>query len=181
MLSLSVTTGYAIKALMCLESGDCVPQHVRDIAQCAGVPRAYLAKIFSALSREGLVQTKRGYRGGISLTRRPEDISLLQIVEAVDGDDLARACVFLMENYSEEQFINIGYGSDVSIRELAETIKRVVGFGGRIIWDTSKPDGAPRKLMDSSRLFALGWKPTVDLESGIRRAYEDFLKRFGKP
>ncbi len=101
--------------------------------------------------------------------------------EFLFGDDLARACVFLMENYSEEQFINIGYGSDVSIRQLAETVKRVVGFGGRIVWDTSKPDGAPRKLMDSSRLFALGWKPSVDLESGIRRAYEDFLKRLGKP
>jgi len=94
-------------------------------------------------------------------------------------DDLARACVFLMENYSEEQFINIGSGSDLSVRELAETVKHIVGFAGEIVWDTSKPDGTPRKLMDSSRLLALGWKPQVDLRTGIRLAYEDFLKRFG--
>lgn len=101
--------------------------------------------------------------------------------EFLFGDDLARACVFLMENYSEEKFINIGYGSDVTIRQLAESVQRVVGFNGRILWDTSKPDGAPRKLMDSSRLFALGWKPLIDLETGIGRAYGDFLKRFGEP
>lgn len=100
--------------------------------------------------------------------------------EFLFGDDLARACVFLMEHYSAEQFINIGYGSDVTIRQLAETVRRVVGFAGNIIWDTSKPDGTPRKLMDSSRLFALGWKPSVDLETGIGRAYEDFLKRNGQ-
>lgn len=100
--------------------------------------------------------------------------------EFLFGDDLARACVFLMENYSDEQFINVGYGSDVTIRQLAETVQRVVGFGGQIVWDTSKPDGTPRKLMDSSRLFALGWKPAMDLETGIGRAYEDFLKRYGQ-
>lgn len=98
--------------------------------------------------------------------------------EFLYSDDLARACVFLMRNYSEEQFVNIGYGSDVTIRQLAETVKRVIGFTGEIVWDTSKPDGTPRKLMDSSRLFALGWKPQVDLETGIRISYEDFLKRF---
>jgi len=93
-------------------------------------------------------------------------------------DDLARACVFLMRYYSEEQFINVGYGSDVTIRELAELIKGIIGFRGEITWDTSKPDGTPRKLMDSSRLFALGWKPQVDLKTGIRLAYEDFLKHY---
>lgn len=101
--------------------------------------------------------------------------------EFLYADDLARACVFLLENYSDEQFINVGYGSDVTIRELAETIRRVVGFGGQVIWDTSKPDGTPRKLMDSSRLFALGWQPQVDLETGIRRSYDDFLKRHTEP
>jgi GDP-L-fucose synthase len=98
--------------------------------------------------------------------------------EFLYADDLARACVFLLENYSEEQFINVGSGSEVSVRQLTETIKRVVGFGGEIVWDTTKPDGMPRKLMDSSRLLALGWKPQVDLEAGVRLAYEDFLKRF---
>lgn len=99
--------------------------------------------------------------------------------EFLYADDLARACLFLLENYSETQFINIGYGSDVTIKQLAETVQRVVGFKGEIVWDTSKPDGTPRKLMDSSRLSALGWKPAVDLETGIRLAYEFFLKNGG--
>ncbi len=96
--------------------------------------------------------------------------------EFLFADDFARACRFLLENYSDEQFINIGYGSDVTIQQLAETVQRVVGFDGQIVWDTTKPDGTPRKLMDSSRLFALGWRPQVDLETGIRHAYADFLK-----
>jgi len=95
--------------------------------------------------------------------------------EFLYADDLANACVFLMQKYSEEQFINVGFGSDISIQQLAELIKHVVGFAGDIVWDASKPDGTPRKLMDSSRLFALGWRPKVDLETGIRRTYEDFL------
>jgi GDP-L-fucose synthase len=95
------------------------------------------------------------------------------------ANDLARACVFLLENYSEEQFINIGAGKEVTVRALTETIKRVIGFAGEIVWDTTKPDGMPRKLMDSSRLLALGWRPQVDLETGIRLAYQDFLKRIG--
>jgi GDP-L-fucose synthase len=97
--------------------------------------------------------------------------------EFLFSDDLARACVFLMENYGEEQFINVGFGSDVTIRELAQIVKRIAGFKGDILWDTSKPDGTPRKLMDSSRLRALGWRPEVDLEKGIKLAYEDFLRR----
>jgi GDP-L-fucose synthase len=97
--------------------------------------------------------------------------------EFLYADDLAAACVFLMQQYSEEQFINVGFGSDISIRQLAELIKRVVGFAGDIVWDASKPDGTPRKLMDSSRLFALGWRPQVDLETGIRRTCEDFLRK----
>ncbi len=98
--------------------------------------------------------------------------------EFLHADDLGRACVFLMERYSDEQFINVGYGSDVTIRELATTVARVTRFDGDIAWDSSKPDGTPRKLMNSSRLLAMGWKPQVTLESGIGHAYEDFLKRF---
>ena len=97
--------------------------------------------------------------------------------EFLYADDLARACVFLMQNYSQEQFINIGYGSEVSIRDASEAVKRAVGYQGEIVWDTSKPDGAPRKLMDSSRILALGWKPQVDLETGLRLAYQDFLTK----
>ncbi len=97
--------------------------------------------------------------------------------EFLYADDLAEACVFLMEHYSEEQFINIGSGSEITIKELAELVGRIVGYGGKIVWDTSKPDGTPRKLMDSSRLFALGWRPRVSLEQGIQLAYKDFLSR----
>ena len=98
--------------------------------------------------------------------------------EFLYADDLARACVFLMENFSEDQFINVGSGSEITIRDLAELVKEIVGFRGDIVWDTAKPDGTPRKLMDSSRLFALGWKPQVDLPAGIRLAYEDFQRQF---
>jgi GDP-L-fucose synthase len=97
--------------------------------------------------------------------------------EFLHADDLASACVFLMANYSEEQFINVGSGNEVSIRDLAELVRRIVGFSGAIEWDTSKPDGTPRKLMDSSRLIALGWKPRIDLETGIRRVYDDFVAK----
>ncbi len=97
--------------------------------------------------------------------------------EFLYADDLASACVFLMQHYSEEQFINVGSGSEISIRELAECVREIVGFSGDIIWDETKPNGTPRKLMDSSRLFALGWKPQIDLPTGIRLAYQDFLAR----
>lgn len=98
--------------------------------------------------------------------------------EFLYSDDLARACIFLLENYSSEEFINIGYGKDLSIRELAQLIKDIVGFTGEIVWDASKPDGTPRKLLDSSKLFSLGWKPEIDLAEGIRRCYEDFKKAY---
>ncbi len=97
--------------------------------------------------------------------------------EFLYSDDLAEACVFLMDHYNEEQFINIGSGSEITVGALAETIRRIVGFQGKIVWDASMPDGTPRKLMDSSRLFALGWKPKVGLEDGIRLAYQDFCQR----
>jgi GDP-L-fucose synthase len=97
--------------------------------------------------------------------------------EFLYSDDLGAACVFLMRNYNEEQFINVGFGSDVSIKELSELIAETVGYKGEIIWDKSKPDGTPRKLMDSSRLFAQGWKPKVDLRTGISLAYQDFLNK----
>jgi GDP-L-fucose synthase len=97
--------------------------------------------------------------------------------EFLYADDLARACVFLMQHYSQELFINVGFGSDVSIQELAGLVRDVVGFRGEIVWDKTKPDGTPRKLLDSSRLLALGWRPEVDLKTGIGLAYQAFLSR----
>lgn len=97
--------------------------------------------------------------------------------EFMFADDLADACVFLMENYNDLQFVNIGVGEDISIRELAELIKEVVGFQGDLDFDSSKPDGTPRKLMDVSKLTSLGWKAKTNLKEGIKLAYEDFLKK----
>jgi GDP-L-fucose synthase len=95
--------------------------------------------------------------------------------EFLYADDLAAACLFLMENYSDPELVNIGTGVDVTIKELAETVKEIVGFDGEIRWDVSKPDGTPRKLMDVSKLHQLGWKHSVELADGIRLAYQDFL------
>ena len=95
--------------------------------------------------------------------------------EFLHVDDLAAACVFLMQRYQDERWINIGWGHDVSIRELAELIARVVGFSGSLRFDPSKPDGAPRKLLDVSRLEALGFRPQIVLEEGIRQTYDWFL------
>lgn len=94
--------------------------------------------------------------------------------EFLHSDDLARALLFLMDNYDEEQLINVGFGSDITIRELASLVSKVVGFEGEIVWDVSKPDGTPRKLMDSSRIQKLGWRPTIDLLEGVASAYHDF-------
>jgi len=95
--------------------------------------------------------------------------------EFLHADDLADACVYLMNSYDGEQFVNIGTGEDVTIRELAEMVQKAVGYEGELRWDSSKPDGTPRKLMDVSRLHAMGWKHTTDLGDGIERTYQDFL------
>jgi len=95
-------------------------------------------------------------------------------------DDMADACVFLMENYNEKQFINIGCGEDISIRDLALLVKKIVGYEGELKFDVSKPDGTPRKLLDVSKLFATGWKPKVSLEEGIRRVYQKVFVNKGK-
>ncbi|NHC48268.1 GDP-L-fucose synthase [Aquirufa ecclesiirivi] len=96
--------------------------------------------------------------------------------EFLYADDLAKACLYLMENYNESEFVNIGTGEDVSILELAEMVKKIIGFEGAIHWDTSRPDGTPRKLMDVSKLHQLGWKHEVELLDGIQLAYQDFLQ-----
>jgi len=96
--------------------------------------------------------------------------------EFLYADDLAEACIYLMENYNEKELINIGTGEDLSIGDLARTVQKIVGFEGSIVFDSSKPDGTPRKLMDVSKLHSFGWKHNIELEEGIKLAYADFLK-----
>jgi GDP-L-fucose synthase len=95
--------------------------------------------------------------------------------EFLYADDLADACLYLMENYNQKEIINIGCGEDVSIKELAETVKEVTGFKGNLVFDTSRPDGTPRKLLDVTKATALGWRYKTPLKAGIRSAYNDFL------
>ena len=97
--------------------------------------------------------------------------------EFLHADDLGDACVYLMQHYEGEQHVNVGTGTDLSIKDLALLIKKIVGYEGEIKHDLSKPDGTPRKLMDVSYLHSLGWKHTIDLEEGIRLVYEDFRKK----
>jgi len=92
-------------------------------------------------------------------------------------DDLASACLHLMLNYNEKQFINVGSGKEISIYDLAMLVKNIVGYNGDLQFDTSKPDGTPRKLMDISALLGAGWKPTIDLKEGIELAYRDALSK----
>lgn len=96
--------------------------------------------------------------------------------EFLHTDDLAEGVLFLLEHPNPPDWVNIGSGTDVTIRELAELVKKVTRYAGELVWDTSKPDGTPRKLMDNSRLKGLGWSPKVDLESGVARTYQDFLQ-----
>ncbi len=98
--------------------------------------------------------------------------------EFLFSEDLAEACVFLLQHYSQKQFVNIGSGHEISIGALAGIIAQIVGYKGKIEFDRDKPDGTPRKLMDSSKINAMGWVPKVDLEEGIRLAYHDFLQRY---
>jgi GDP-L-fucose synthase len=99
--------------------------------------------------------------------------------EFLHVDDLASAALFLLENYDDPQTINVGVGEDLSIKELAELVQEVVGYEGELVWDTSKPDGTPRKLLDVSRLTDLGWMPQIRLEDGVRSTYRWFLQHTG--
>jgi GDP-L-fucose synthase len=100
--------------------------------------------------------------------------------EFLHVDDLASGCVLLLEKYDSSEIINVGCGEDISIRELAELICDVVGFDGDLIWDATKPDGTPRKLLDVTKLRALGWKPLIPLRDGIARTYEWFLANYAR-
>ena len=95
--------------------------------------------------------------------------------EFLHADDLAAACVYLMENYNEEGLVNIGTGEDITITDLAMLIKEIVGYEGALVYDHTKPDGTPRKLMDVSKLTNLGWKYSIELKEGLKSVYEDYL------
>ncbi|MCX7971095.1 MAG: GDP-L-fucose synthase [Negativicutes bacterium] len=97
--------------------------------------------------------------------------------EFLYADDLARACLFLIDNYSEEEIINVGWGRDLAIAELAGLVAEIVGYGGEIVFDTDKPDGMMLKRLDVSRITALGWRPLVGLREGLQLAYDDMLRR----
>jgi GDP-L-fucose synthase len=99
--------------------------------------------------------------------------------EFLHADDLGDACVYLMKTYDGEKFVNIGSGTDLTIKDLALLVKKIVGYGGEIKHDLSKPDGTPRKLMDVSFLHSLGWKHKIELEEGIKMVYEDFKNKEG--
>ena len=118
---------------------------------------------FNRVIQRGLVTARQ------MVFRRPIDPERLHV------DDLANACVFLMKNYSEKQFLNIGSGEEISIKNLAILIKKIVGFDGEFIFDHSKPDGTPRKFLDSSKITQLGWKPEITLETGIIDLYKKYF------
>ena len=99
--------------------------------------------------------------------------------EFLHADDLADACVFLMKEYNENSFINIGTGLEVSIKDLAKIIKKLVEYQGEVVWNAEKPDGTPRKLMDVSKLHQLGWKHTIELEEGIKKVYSEYKVQIG--
>lgn len=96
--------------------------------------------------------------------------------EFLYADDLGDACLFLMQHYNEDQFINVGVGEDISIHDLAYLVREIIGYEGKLRFDTNKPDGTPRKLMDVTKLHALGWQHKTSLRDGIALAYQDFLK-----
>ena len=95
-------------------------------------------------------------------------------------DDLAEACYFCMEQYNDPEIINVGTGYDISIKELTEVIAEVVGYTGNIRWDTSKPNGTPRKVMNVEKLLDLGWKPKVDIVEGLNKTYEWFKENYDR-
>ena len=99
--------------------------------------------------------------------------------EFLHSDDLASACLFLMEHYDSPEIINIGWGQDCTIRELAEIIAKTVGYNGKLKWDDSRPDGTPSKVLDNHKLTALGWEPKISLQEGLRLTYQWYLKNHG--
>jgi GDP-L-fucose synthase len=101
--------------------------------------------------------------------------------EFLNSDDLADACIFLMNNYSDVGIVNVGCGDDITIKELAQLVKNITGFNGELVFDTSRPDGTPQKLLDVSKLHGLGWKHKIPLNEGVQIAYQDYLAKQQEP
>lgn len=97
--------------------------------------------------------------------------------EFMNADDVVDASLFLMNNYSSDEIINIGYGEDYTIKEVVEIIRNVVGYDGKIVWDTTKPNGTPKRLLDTSKIFNMGWRPKVDLQNGLKEAYDWYIHK----
>ena len=113
---------------------------------------------------------------GVHLPGHPDRGDGSPLREFLYVDDLANLCVFLMNTYSGNETVNAGTGKEISIKELAELVARIVGYSGEIRWDTTRPNGTPRKLLDVSKTAAMGWHYQTELEEGIRKTYEDFLR-----
>jgi GDP-L-fucose synthase len=97
--------------------------------------------------------------------------------EFLNADDLSDACVFLMNEYNSEEIINIGYGEDFTIKEISDIVRDVVGYNGEIVWDTSKPDGTPKRLLDTSKLFNMNWRPKINLTVGLKQTYSWYINK----
>jgi len=160
------------------------------------IRKFHLAKLAAVGELEAIVEDERRFGripddvlAGLGLRREGERLVRVDAPRVVlwgtgtprreflHVDDLADACLFLMQHYDEEAILNVGVGEDLSIRELAELVAEEVGFEGEIEFDTTKPDGTPRKLLDVSRLFGLGWRPKIGLREGIRQTYTWYLKQ----
>ena len=183
-ISVMPTNLYGTNDNFSLETAHVLPALIRKF---------HLAKLLRQNNREAVLQDLNKFPVGFNfsvdgkfdpaklkdLGITPEHVELWgsgsPYREFLHVDDLAEACLFLMEKYNENQFINIGVGEDLTIRELAEMVRTIVGFDGDILWDTSKPEGTPRKLLDVSRLKALGWTPKMTLEDGIKETYEWYV------
>lgn len=160
------------------------------------IRKLHLAKLAAVGALEAIVEDERRFGripedvlAGLGLRRKGDRLARTgapRVVlwgtgtprrEFLHVDDLADACLFLMQHYDEEAILNVGVGEDISIRELAELVAEEVGFEGEIVFDTTKPDGTPRKLLDVSRLFGLGWRPKIGLREGIRQTYTWYLNQ----
>jgi len=157
----------------CVMEGD-LDGVARDERRFGGIPDWLLEQL--GIRREGegfaLDEKRSGPRVVLWGTGRPRR-------EFLFVDDLAEACIFLMENYDGEEMVNVGTGEDVSLMVLADLIQEVVGFEGEVVWDRSYPDGTPRKLLDVSRIKGMGWTPKVGLKEGVERVYEWYRREVG--